>query len=251
MTDWITRALAQKCEGRCLDLTQNTLSGTGRVVALAPHPDDPDAVAVTLRMLQRGGWELYWSVLTSGWSGVEDSFVGPQREAKSQARESEQKASAAAFGLPSGRLEFLRLHEDEAGEMAQSAENRSRLFSHLSRLAPDVVVLPHGNDTNATHRLTHRWFTEWARRWDRPLVALANEDPKTTGFRPDLQVVMGAADVAWKASILECHRSQSLRNRAVRGITFAERILSMNRRGNCCAERFQLAAWNMPDPFPH
>jgi hypothetical protein len=75
------------------------------------------------------------------------------------------------------------------------------------------------------------------------VIVLGNEDPKTQKIQPDLQVIFGEATAAWKAALLECHRSQSVRNQAVRGITFAERILAVNRCANGYAERFQLFAW--------
>ena len=244
MSDWLIRALAATREGRCLVLPGETLPGSGRALALAPHPDDPDAVCVTLRALQRGGWEVFWTVLTSGWSGVEDSFAGPGRDDKRRVREAEQRESAGRFGLIEGRLVFLALQEDERGELAPEGGNRDGLFSHLDRLMPDVVALPCENDSNPTHSLTHRWFAEWAGRHDRPVIALANEDPKTIDFRPGLEVVFDEAAAVWKASLLDCHRSQSARNLSIRGITFAERILKVNRKGEHWAERFQVESFS-------
>lgn len=243
MQDWLSKLLDAKDGGLCLTLPEEPLPGKGCAVALAPHPDDPDAVAVTLRLLQQGGWKLYWTVLTSAWSGVQDTFAGPDRAAKARAREAEQRESAARFGLPGERLTFLRLREDDAGELEKTTENRSRLFEWLDGAAPDLVLLPHGEDTNATHRLTWRWCAEWAGGARRTVVALGNQDPKTIAFRPDLRIVFGEASATWKASLLECHRSQSARNRSQRGITFAERILAVNRDEAGYAERFQATRW--------
>jgi LmbE family N-acetylglucosaminyl deacetylase len=241
--DWLAQLFDMKDRGLCLTLPEEPLPGAGCALALAPHPDDPDAVAVTLRLLQQGGWKLRWAVLTSAWSGVEDAFAGPERAAKARVREAEQRESASRFGLPEERLTFLRLQEDDVGELAVTTENRSRLFEWLDGAAPDLVLLPHGEDTNATHRLTSRWFAEWADQARRSVVALGNQDPKTIAFRPDLRIAFGEASAAWKASLLECHRSQSARNRAQRGITFAERILAVNKNETGYAERFQATRW--------
>ena len=231
-----------------LSFNEQPLVGSGRVLALAPHPDDPDAVAVTLRLLARGGWDLFWTNLTPAWSGVQDDFVGPSPQVKAQAREAEERDAARLFGLPDDRLTFLRLAETVDGSMAETVENRERLTAFLDALAPDLVLLPSREDTNATHRLTYRWFAEWASCAGRLIVALGNEDPKTVAFCPDMQIVFGEKTAAWKATLLECHQSQSARNRATRGITFTERILAVNRAcpnlpPGSYAERFQVECW--------
>ena len=242
---WLESLIA----GQSLTWPEEPLPGSGRALALAPHPDDPEAIAVTLRLLLRGGWDLTWAILTPAWSGVRDDFVGPSREAKARAREVEQQAAAQAFGLPKERLFFLRLAEDSEGQMAEHETNRQALFAFLDKTAPDLVLLPSREDTHPTHRLTYRWFAEWSSAARRPVVALGNEDPKTTAFRPDFQVRFGPDTAAWKAVLLECHRSQSSRNLATRKITFAERILAVNRAcpglpPGMYAERFQVECWN-------
>lgn len=241
--DWQS-ILARKTDP--LILAETPLTGAGRVLALAPHPDDPEAIAVTLRMLAHGCTEMTWAIVTSGWSGVDDDFVGPDHAAKGYVREKEQRAAARLFGLSDKKLSFLRLAEDDAGELADTPENRRRFTAQLDALAPELALLPHREDTNATHRRVYAWFAEWAAAQGRPIAALCNEDPKTTQFTPQVTVTFGDATAAWKAELLECHRSQSARNRRVRGITFAERILAMNRaaypRGY--AERFIIERWD-------
>lgn len=87
-----------------------------RVLVLAPHPDDSDAIGVTLRFLWENGNPLFVAVVTSGASGVEDTFCSPPTvEARARLREQEQRASCQFFGLPRAHLAFLRLEEDESG----------------------------------------------------------------------------------------------------------------------------------------
>lgn len=238
---WIDALRGAQAARRCLTLPEAPLRGHGTALALAPHPDDPDAIAVTLRLLQQGGWALHWLVVATGWSGVPDDLVGPDREAKARLRETEERAAAARFGLPEGHLNFLRLKENDAGELEPSELNRRTLLAALAALAPDLVLLPHGADSNPDHQLVFAWLTACRYARSQLLLGLGNEDPKTQEFHPDLAVAFGAETAAWKAGLLECHRSQSLRNQRTRGHTFAQRILAVNRRGQPAggyAERF-------------
>ena len=158
----------------------------------------------------------------------------------------EQRDSARLFGLPDDRLTFLGLTENTRGEMEKTSANRSRLIAALDSVAPDLVILPHRHDSNATHRLVYEWFASWADGWHDPVIALGNEDPKTRDLHPNAQVVFDEVRAEWKALLLECHRSQSVRNLATRGITFAERILSVNRSAlGVYAERFEVACWRI------
>jgi LmbE family N-acetylglucosaminyl deacetylase len=234
--------------GQCLDLTNPMPWGGGIALALAPHPDDTEAIAVTLRLLAANGWQLRWAIVTSGWSGVRDDFVGPDKAAKAAARKWEQQAAAQLFGLPASCLKFLELEETEDGALAPTSANRERLFARLNQTAPDLVLLPWRLDANASHRLVHEWFAEWAADWPRPVVALGNEDPKTREFQPHLRVVFDEPMARWKEKLLEYHRSQSARNLATRGHTLAARVLTVNRAvpgipDGHYAERFQVECW--------
>ncbi len=123
------------------------------VLALAPHPDDFDAIGVTMRYFQENGNSLHVAVATSGASGVEDSFcLPPTVGAKARLREQEQRASCRFFGLPEDHLVFLWLEEDEAGHPADNAANIERIRQYFLVRRPALVFLPHGHDTNQGHQ---------------------------------------------------------------------------------------------------
>lgn len=199
-----------------------------RWLVLAPHPDDFDIVAVTLRALEEQGAELFLEVLTGGASGVEDDFIAGWEE-KTAAREAEQLASCRCYGLPEERVRFHRLVEDDEGHMLENGENERRVRGILDRVAADGVILPHGNDSNADHRRTFRVFDDWVRQQERSVLALLVRDPKTLGMRLDLVTPFGTDAAGWKAEMLRCHASQHERNLRSRGHGLDERILRVNR----------------------
>lgn len=206
-------------------LTHLALPTPLRVVVLAPHPDDFDAIGVTMRFLQNGGHELHIAVLTSGASGVDDGWQGATTaNAKAALREAEQQASCRFFGLPMDRLTFLRLWENDA-----DAADRERLRTYLLSKRPDLVFLPHGNDSNATHRRTYESFHAIAVQDRLKLWAGLNLDAKTLSMRPDLYMYFGEEEAEWKAELLRFHRSQHERNLRTRGHGFDERVLRVNR----------------------
>ncbi len=222
-----------------------------RVAVLAPHPDDFDAIAVTLRFLHDNGNRIDLAVATGGASGVEDGFRGATTDAAKVAlREEEQRASCRLFGLPDERLVFLRLAEGTDGHTLVNEENFQAVRAWLVAQQPDLVFLPHGNDTNADHRRCYDLFRRTTFEEKLTLVACLNRDPKTIAMRDDLITPFGTADAAWKARLLLCHQSQHQRNLHTRGHGFDDRILNVNRRfaavlrcGAEFAESFELESF--------
>jgi LmbE family N-acetylglucosaminyl deacetylase len=197
------------------------------VLVLAPHPDVFEAMGLTLRHLHGQGHALHVAVLTSGASGVEDGFGGAtDHAAKAALREIEQRESCAVFGLAPERLQFLRLWEDDA----RADEDLARLQAWMAARPADLLFMPHGNDSNRTHRRTYEAVSSVAARLGMDAWACLNQDAKTLDMRVDLFLDFGAADAAWKARLLRCHRSQQERNLRARGAGFDERVLEVNRR---------------------
>ncbi len=201
-----------------------------RLVVLAPHPDDFDAIGITLRHFRDRGCRIDLAVVSSGASGVEDVFSGrPDSMVKATIREEEQRASCRFFGLPDASLTFLRLAEDEEGHPMETVENAGRIRRYLAEKRPQIVFLPHGNDSNAGHRRTYAMFREYAQSCADPLVAFLNRDPKTIRMRPDLYTVFDQQAADWKGTLLRFHQSQHQRNLRTRHHGFDERILQVNR----------------------
>ncbi|HWV18834.1 MAG TPA: PIG-L family deacetylase [Rhodocyclaceae bacterium] len=219
-----------------------------RIAVLAPHPDDFDAIAVTLRYFHARGDEIHLAVLTAGASGVESTYPGAADDAaKGILREAEQRASCAAFGLPAERVTFLRL---AASELIYNAASIAAVRDWLLPLHAGLVFMPHGNDSNATHRNTYALFSAVAQQAGLTLSALLNQDAKTVAMRHDLYLPFDAQTADWKAGLLRLHATQHQRNLNTRGQGFDERVLAVN-RGTAAtlglqaefAEAFELEHW--------
>lgn len=216
---------------RPLNLQALSLPGPLTIAVLAPHPDDFDAVAVTLRHFHLRGDVIHLAVLTTGVSGVEDGYAGATTdEQKAALREGEQTASCAFFGLPLDRLTFLRLPLDDKGNPRLDDDNHARIRDYLAARRPDLVFMPHGNDSNVTHQRTYALFRAvmLAEQW--PTWAFLNKDAKTVTMRTDLCMPFDDQTAAWKAELLRLHGSQHQRNLNTRGKGFDERVLDLNRK---------------------
>ena len=211
-------------------VTQVSFPKTLSALVLAPHPDDFDAIGMTLRFLRDNGNPLFVAVATSGASGVEDRLCSPPTTEKKVAlREEEQRRSCRFFGLAEDALTFLRLAEDATGHFQEGAVNADRVRELLVAKRPHIVFLPHGNDSNLCHQRLYAMVRELAPALGFPLVAFYNEDPKTIALRCDAYLPFGEDDAAWKGELLRFHCSQDQRNLNTRGFGMDERILGVNR----------------------
>lgn len=217
------------------------LPAKARVMVLGPHPDDPESVAITSRRLMRNGCDIRYVIVTLGPSGVEDAYAdrwktaaSPSLQAvKCQIRTREQMQAAEMFGLSSDHLTFLCLPKNR-NETLDSPENHTIIEDLLESAAPDIVILPVGKDTNTTHAWVYSAFRTSAKdrvcNSGRSMVAMYNEDPKTSHIRKDLFVVFGENGARWKRGLLRVHDSQQQRNLHQRQMGFDRRILQVNRR---------------------
>ena len=200
------------------------------VWVFAPHPDDFDAVSITLKKFFNADCRIYLTVASSGATRVEDSFCSPPFiQEKSLVREREQTLSCAYFGLPSRRIHFFRLSEDKNGEIIDNTDNFVKVMNFFLRTEPDVVVMPHGNDENPDHALMYTFLTRLGGVATKSFIALLNRDPRTIKMREDIYTYFNETEAADKGTLLRFHQSQQQRNLNTRGIGFDRRILNMNR----------------------
>ena len=225
-----------------------------RLLVAAPHPDDFDAIGATLKFLLNQGNPLEAIVCSTG-GGIEDSYCpGLTIDGRTKLREREQRNSARFFGLPEDCLTFLRLANDDADDQPMDTpENLVELETLVLQKAPDVIFLPHGNDTNSAHRAIYSLVRQISAHFDRPLALLLNRDAKTISMRSDLYYPFGPGEAAWKAELLRFHDSQQQRNLNTRGQGLDERVLDLNRQiarelslDERYAETFELELCNPP-----
>jgi LmbE family N-acetylglucosaminyl deacetylase len=205
------------------------LSGASRILMLVPHPDDFDSIGVTMKFLSNQGHAIAVVVARTG-NGMEDRYcTGFTLAEKADLREREQKRSLQFFDLPDDALTFLRLANDPEDQPLDNPENVEAIVALLMEKAPDILFLPHGNDTNNGHRAMHSLLAKAVRRSGRPLVVLLNRDPKTLAMRTDLSMPFGRDEAESNAALLRLHDSQHQRNLHTRDHGFDERILDANR----------------------
>lgn len=197
-----------------------------KVLVLAPHPDDFDAIAVTMKIFRENANHIELAVISGGESGVEDSFCkNHPGMTKAHIREKEQIESCKFFGLSESQINFLHLNEDNNGDPVESEENLKILGVYIAKINPDIVFMPHWNDTNAGHQRSYSMFKKIARG----IKIYLNLDPKTIEIRQDIFTLFNEEDAEWKAKLLRYHKSQHQRNLNTRNHGFDERILRINR----------------------
>jgi LmbE family N-acetylglucosaminyl deacetylase len=241
-------------ETRPLSLRSIHFPSDIRLLFIGPHPDDFDAVGVTMRLLQANGNSIDVGVVRTS-SGVQDSYCSPATiELKAAIREQEQRRSCRFFGLSDTSLAFLRLEEDAEAHPAMTQPNIDCLQDFVRSKQPDIVLMPHGNDTNTGHQRLYAMVKRVICETGCPLTAFLNRDPKTIDMRIDLYTEFGEEDARWKAQLLRFHDSQHQRNLNTRNHGFDDRILSVNRQiaqeirtGAKYAEAFELELFGMPN----
>jgi len=202
-----------------------------KILVLAPHPDDFDAVGVTLRRFKANGNLLTLAVISSGASGVEDSYLknDGNLKIKTLIREREQLESALFCNLNENKIIFLRTEEEENGNILENDTNFLLIKNCLAKANPDIVFMPHWNDTNASHRRSYALAKKAMLQIPGQRILFLNKDPKTVTMPIKLYSAFDESEASWKGKLLRHHMSQHERNLHTRGYGFDCRILEFNR----------------------
>jgi LmbE family N-acetylglucosaminyl deacetylase len=218
-----------KKETSPISLEDYFFSPSLRLLVLAPHPDDFDAIAVMLKYFQANSNQILLLVLTGGSSGVNDSFLEyPTKHRKAKIRETEQIYALEFFGFPLSHVRFLRLSEDEQGDMILDNGCRKSVGKLFQEFDPDMIALPYGEDSNPSHQRTFALARQLATAASKPVLAFDNQDPKTIRIRLDAYIAFDHSTSLWKREMLRFHQSQQTRNLETRDYGFDERILKVN-----------------------
>lgn len=174
----------------------------GKVLVLAPHPDDETiGPGGTVRLHAQLGDEVHALFLTAGTSG--DPTGREETRAYAARREAEARAAAKVLGIAAlqfwGFPDNYRVNENDLGAILP------RLKQAIEGFAPDVIYAPHVGDQHSDHFTT-------AVLTQRVLAQLARP-PQAFGYE-----VWSASRATWivdvssvyatKMAALDCYPSQ-------------------------------------------
>ena len=184
---------------------------TNRVVVLAPHPDDESfGCGGTLARASAHGAQVHVVFMTDGAKGYDPARLdGADAEAVAAFQatlRATRKAEAAAAGRALGLAEpvFLDLPD---GRLRGHPDAVPHLADTLSRLQPDVVMLPWFADPHPDHWATVAAFHRAARQAGLPASTLCWGYEVWSPMVANAFVDIGASFDAKQAAMAE-HRSQ-------------------------------------------
>jgi len=130
------------------------------VLIVAPHPDD-DIIGCggSIAKHCKAGNQVTIMYMTSGDAG------GIQYSKEELAALREDEARKAANHLGVNNLIFLRLAD---GYVEFNRENLIRITCILREIKPDIVYIPHSQEANRDHRITHQLLLEACQRAGAP-----------------------------------------------------------------------------------
>ena len=164
-------------------------------------------------------------------SGIDKVYgAGMTQAERTRLRVMEQTGSFGYLGLQEGSYRFLALDNAADDQVADTAGNRQILEKIVRDIRPDMLFMPHGNDTNRAHRAMYAMMKTIAASVEWPVAMMMNSDVKTVEMRKDFYLAFDERQAQWKSRLLRYHDSQHQRNLRDRGYGFDERVLSLNHR---------------------
>ncbi len=209
---------------KMLDISKSDIPNGLRVLALAPHSDDFDINAITLKYFQQGGATIKLDVFSLD-NGVDADFE-PQTP-PAEIRKREQLASLSFFDLDVEAVTFVDTVCDQTGQTVYHPQNMQTITDSIEAFAPDVILTPHPNDSNSAHQSVVKMLYEV--KVKRDIIVMHNHDPKTFEMKPNAFMPFDSEQARWKAKLLRHHESQHSRNLKTRGYGFEDRILNVSR----------------------
>lgn len=196
-----------------------------RVLVLAPHSDDFDAMAITMKNLQQANAVIKLNVLSLD-SGVEPDFE-PQTP-QAEIRKREQLESLAFFGFDEKMVTFTETACDQTGQTEYHPENREIIKELVTDFMPNIIFTTHQSDDNSAHKSVAKMLYEC--NINKETLIFHIQDPKTREIRPDAFTPFNEEQAIWKAELLRHHKSQHSRNLNTRGFGFDRRVIDVNRQ---------------------
>jgi len=184
------------------------LCGTGRILVVAPHPDDETlGCGGLIAMAAEAGLEVVVAVLTDGAGSHPGSeLYPPPRLAQVRGSElvraleilSGGRAKSVAFGAPDGRL----------GDVERDAQAWLAAFRPFECVFAPWAADPHP-DHQAAYRAALAVAIDWrARLYSYPIWGLTLEDEADAGARGRPHRLDVRSRLACKRRAIEAHRSQ-------------------------------------------
>ncbi|HHV16227.1 MAG TPA: PIG-L family deacetylase [Gelria sp.] len=140
-----------------------------QVLIVAPHPDD-DIIGCggSIAKHRKAGNQVTIMHMTSGDAG------GIQYTKEELAALREDEAQKAAEHLSVNNLIFLRIAD---GYIEFNKENLIRITSIIRDIKPDIVYIPHSQEGNRDHRVTHQLLMEACHRAGTPYFPECGTQP--------------------------------------------------------------------------
>jgi LmbE family N-acetylglucosaminyl deacetylase len=190
------------------------LSSLGKVVVIAPHPDDETLGCGGLIRLLRERDQPVTIVFVSDGAGSHPHSYKYSEMKLGQLRAAEARAAAQVLGVPKRDLIFLGLRDRAVPHRGETgfAEAMAMIAKIFRQTAVDTVLSPSRHDAHCDHEASFELAVAAIARQGRAIrlleYAIWSEEPESLD---DMIVFDIAAVVDCKRAAIACHKSQLTR----------------------------------------